>query len=328
MDISIFSGQADDNTPTAKLNSGSEVFEGAQARRERIRGMLFVSPWLVGLGLFYVFPILASLLMSFTNYQLVSDSGVSTEWVGVDNWRRMFQDARVWNGLWVTIKFAVMFIPMSTLFPLGLAYLLTSERLWGRRFFRVMFYLPSMIPFVASVMVWRFYLNDQTGWISKILGSVGFEAPNLLGSKELILPTLVFIAMWGVGNSIIIFIAALNGVPTQLYEAARIDGANKWRLFRDVTWPMISPITLYNITMSLVALGQYFLVPFVLQGPSGKPEGASQFFTMVFFQETFSFFNGGYGATLAWGMFIVVFSLSVVIFKTAKYWVHYEYEER
>ncbi|MEM9041546.1 MAG: sugar ABC transporter permease [Actinomycetota bacterium] len=322
MATTIFTGGTDTSD---ELDAG----DGRLARRERRRGVAFVSPWLVGLVLFFLFPIVASFLMSFTNYELVQDEGVSTQWVGLENWRTMWSDPDVRNGLWVTLKFGVMFIPAMIFVPLLLAYLLTSDRLWGRSFFRAMFYLPSMVPFVAGLIVWQFYLNDVSGWFPRLLRWLGWESvPNFLNEANWVLPMLVFMSLWGIGNAIIIFIAALNGVPTQLYEAAKIDGASKWRLFRDVTWPMISPITFYNVIIALVGLGQYFVVPFILLGPEGPPDGASRFYTMVFFQETFTFFKGGYGAALAWGMFIVVFTLTAILFRTAKYWVHYEYEER
>ncbi len=318
--VSVFGGP--DSTPSHDLG------QGKLDRQERRYGLMFVSPWLIGLLLFFVAPLVASLAMSFTDYELVDQDGKPTSFIGLDNWTRIFSDPDVSNGLWVTLKFALMFVPVSTFLPLGLAYLLTSKNLWGHSFFRAMFYLPSMVPLVASMIIWRFYLNSESGWLARILGFVGIDSPNFLGDRNWVLPSLVLIGTWGIGNAVIIFIAALKGVPTSLYEAAQIDGATKWHLFRHVTWPMISPITFYNVIVTLVALGQYFLVPFILQGQAGRPDGASKFYTMVFFQETFSFFQAGYGTALAWAMFIVVFALTVVLFRTAKHWVHYEFEER
>lgn len=301
---------------------------GSLANRERRWGLLFVSPWLVGFTLLFALPLLASLIMSFTNFELVDTDGVDTQWIGLDNWRRLSEDPDVADGFWVTLRFSLIFIPLATFMPLGLAYLLTSERLWGREFFRAVFYLPTMVPLVAAIIIWQFYLNSDSGWLARILGTVGIDSPDWLRDATWVLPSLGLIATWGLGNAIIIFIAALNGVPKELYEAARIDGASKWRMFRDVTWPMISPITFYNLIITLVALGQYFIVPWILTGSEGRPDGASRFYTMVFFEETFSFFQAGYGATLAWAMFAVVFLLTVVLFSTAKYWVHYQFEER
>ncbi|MEM9131519.1 MAG: sugar ABC transporter permease [Actinomycetota bacterium] len=322
----IFTGP-DDHTTTGS-GSRDDGGHGTLERRERRWGLLFVTPWLLGLVLLFITPLVLSLLMSFTNYELIDTDDQEIAWVGFDNWQRVFSDPEVGNGLWVTLKFALMFVPVSTLLPLSVAYLLTSERLWGRGVFRLLFYLPSMVPLVAAMIIWRFYLNAESGWFARLLRWFGLNPPNFLGDADWVLPALVLIGTWGIGNAVIIFIAALNGVPTELYEAARIDGAGKWRLFRDVTWPMISPITFYNVIITLVGLGQYFLVPFILQGVDGRPEGASRFYTMVFYQETFSFFQAGYGAALAWAMFIVVFTLTALLFWSAKFWVHYEFEER
>lgn len=301
----------------------------ATAARQRKRwGALFLAPWAIGFAVLFVIPLALSLLMSFTNFELVQSDAQSLEWIGLENWRRLAMDPEVVNGFWVTIRFASLFVPLALTVPLGLAYLLTSERLWGRGLFRVIIYLPSVVPLVAMMIVWRFYLNDVSGWLPRLIRQVGIDPPLFLGDANWVIPTLAAIAMWGVGNSVIIFIAALNGVPKELYEAAKIDGAGKWALFRDVTWPMISPITFFNVVITLVTLGQYFLVPFILQGPEGRPEGASQFFTMVFFQETFSFFQAGYGAALAWAMFLVIGALTMALFWSARFWVHAEFEER
>lgn len=299
---------------------------GTIARREMRWGLFFVAPWLIGLVLFYMFPLVASFVLSFTDYQLVSSDG--THWVGLDNWKRLFDDPRVSHGLWVTLKFSLFAIPAGLIFPLLFAYILTARHLWGRSFFRVLFYLPSMVPFIAGVIVWRFYLNPQSGWLSKLLGWFGVDSPDFLRSSFWIMPTLAFIGLWGVGNAMIIFIASLDGVPQQLYEAATIDGAGTWRLFRDVTWPMISPITFYNIIILFVGIGQYFVVPFALTDRNGGIDNIALFYTMHFYNESFVNFRMGYGSALAWAMFIVVFALTAILFWSAKYWVHYEYEER
>ena len=178
------------------------------------------------------------------------------------------------------------------------------------------------------MIIWRFYLNVESGWLARMIEFVGLPSPNFLGDELYVLPSLILIGTWGVGNAMIVFIAALNAVPKDLYEAARIDGASKYRLFRHITWPMISPITFYNVVISLVGLGQYFLVPFVLQGLEGRPNGASRFYTLVFYEQTFSFFQAGYGAALAWAMFAVVFALTILLFWSARFWVHYEFEEK
>jgi multiple sugar transport system permease protein len=297
-------------------------------RRRRRQGLLFVAPWLIGLSAFYLIPLIASLVFSFTNYELVDQDGVDTKFVGFDNWRRLFDDPDVRHSAWVTMRFAVIFLPLTLLLPLAIAYLLTSRHLWGASVFRVLFYLPAIVPFVAAAFVWQGFFNDSTGWLNRLLRTVGVDPPDWMNDGNWIGPALVIIALWGIGNAIIINTAALRSVPVELYEAARIDGANSWRLFRHVTWPMISPVTFYNLVIALVALGQYFIVPYVLTDGNGSPNGASLFYTMYFFRQTFNFYDGGYGSTLAWAMFIVIMTLTGVVFRSARYWVHYQFEVR
>lgn len=289
---------------------------------------MFVSPWLIGLAAFYVIPIVASLAMSFTDYRLVDNVDTGTQFVGLDNWRQLFRDPAVADSALVTLKFAVLFLPTVLLVPLALAYLLTATHLWGKPIFRTLFFLPAIVPFVAGTLVWRGYLNDTTGWFNRLLGVVGINAPDWLSDQTWVLPALDLIALWGIGNAIIIYMAALRSVPTDLYEAATIDGAGSWRLFRDVTWPLISPVTFYNLVIALVALGHYFLVPFVLTEGSGKPNNATLFYTMYFYRQTFAFHNGGYGAAMAWAMLVVILGATALLFRSARYWVHYQYEEK
>jgi ABC-type sugar transport system permease subunit len=297
-------------------------------RRRRRQGLLFVLPWLIGLSAFYLIPLVASLVFSFTDYELVDQDDKATEFVGLDNWRRLFDDSEVRHSAWVTLRFAAVFVPLSLFVPLALAYLLTSRNLWGSSVFRVLFYLPAIVPFVAATFVWEGFFNDSTGWLNRLLDAVGIEGPNWLNDADWVLPALAIIALWSIGNAIIIYMAALRSTPAELYESARIDGANAWQQFRHVTWPLISPVTFYNLVIVLVALGQYFIVPFVLTDGNVDPGGATLFYTMYFFRQTFSFWDGGYGATLAWAMFIVIMSLTAFVFWSARYWVHYQYEAR
>jgi multiple sugar transport system permease protein len=297
-------------------------------RRRRRTGLLFVSPWLIGLSLFYLIPLAASLVFSFTNYELVDQDDIDTKFIGLDNWRRLFEDPEVRHSAFVTLRFAVIFLPATLFVPLAIAYLLTSRHLWGSSLFRMLFFLPSIVPFVAAAFVWQGFFNDTSGWLNRILRWAGMDPPNWLDDEAWVIPALVIIAMWGIGNAIIIYTAALRSVPVDLYDAARIDGANAWNLFRHVTWPLISPVTFYNMVIALVVLGQYFIVPYVLTDGNGSPNGATLFYTMYFFRQTFNFYDGGYGSALAWAMFVVIMTLTGILFWSARYWVHYQYERK
>jgi ABC-type sugar transport system permease subunit len=320
----------------ALLQSGSPVRSDDLTGRTRAKrksgrrqsGLLFVLPWLIGLTVFYAGPMLATLAMSFTNYKYVKPTGTTTDFIGLANWRRLIHDPNVAISARVTFKFALIFVPIMMLLPLGLAYLLTSRRLWGRGFFRAAFFMPAIIPAVSGLFVWRSFLNPEDGWLNRMLGVAKIHGPNWSLDPKWVLPSYGLIATWATGNAVLIFISALNGVPRDLYEAARLDGAGPFRIFRTVTMPMISPITFYNIVITLVALGQYFIVPYVLTNGTGDPNQSALFYTMNFYRESFAFYDAGYGSALAWLMFAVVMAITALLFWSQRFWVHYEYEEK
>lgn len=291
-------------------------------------GFIFVLPWLIGLTVFYVGPMLATLVMSFTNYKYVKPEGQTTDFIGFKNWARVFSEADVARSALVTLRFAIIFIPLSVILPMVFAYLLTSKHLWGRGFFRAAFFLPAIVPAVSGLFIWRGYLNAQDGWFNRMLGILNITGPDWIRDARWVVPSFGLIATWGVGNAVLIFISALNGVPRDLYEAARLDGAGSFRLFRMVTLPLISPITFYNLVITLVGLGQYFVVPYVLTNGTGEPNQSALFYTMYFYRESFQNYDAGYGSALAWLMFAVIMSLTALLFWSQKFWVHYEYTEK
>ncbi len=294
-------------------------------RKKRGRaGLWFVMPWIVGFLLFYAIPMGASLWFSFTDFNLVSSE--PAQFVGLRNWQRLFTDPDVRQSALVTLKFGLIALPVAILFPMAIAYLLVSKSLRGRETFRALFYMPSIIPFVAAVLIFGGIMNGQIGWVNKMLAVVGIQGPEWFLDTTWVYPSLVFIGLWGVGNAMIIFIAAMKGVPASLYDAARIDGASEWQSFRHITLPFISPIIFYNLVIALIGIFNYFLVPFVLNNGSGDPNGATLFYALYFFRVGFQFFNMSYAATLAWALFIVALIVTGALFWSAKYWVHYEFE--
>jgi multiple sugar transport system permease protein len=281
-------------------------------------------PWVIGFLLWYAIPMVASLWFSFTDFDLVGTE--PTRFVGLDNWQKLFTDPDVRQSAGVTFRYGLIALPVAIVFPMTIAYLLVTKGLRGKEGFRALFYMPSIIPFVAAVLIFGGIMNDQIGWVNKALAAVGIDGPNWFLDETWVYPSLVFIGLWGVGNAMIIFIAAMNGVPSSLYDAARIDGAGEWQSFRHVTLPFITPIIFYNIVIALIGIFNYFLVPFVLNNGSGDPNGATQFYALYFFRVGFQFFNMGYAATLAWALFIVAVVITGFLFWSAKYWVHYEFE--
>ncbi|HEX9644269.1 MAG TPA: sugar ABC transporter permease [Acidimicrobiia bacterium] len=298
---------------------------GSFTRWHRWWGLAFVAPWVIGFLLWYAIPMLASLWFSFTDFNLVSNE--PTNFVGLANWGDAFTDPEVRSSAWVTIKFAVIALPVGLGVPLGLAYLLTARTLWARSLFRTLFYLPSIIPFVAAVLIIGGVLNGQTGWLNRFLSTFGISGPDWTNSTFWIYPSLVFIGLWGIGNLMIIYIAGINSVPGDLYDAARVDGATTFQMFRKVTLPLISPVTFYILIISLIGLFQYFLVPFVLKNGSGDPNGQTYFYNLYFYRVAFRLHEMGYASTLAWLLFIVALAVTAALFWSAKYWVHYEFTE-
>ncbi len=302
-------------------------------KREARWGLLFLTPWIIGFLLFYFLPMIASFGFSLFDFNpAVPDEA---QFIGFENWSRaLLIDEEVRQSFVRTIHFAAISLPISLGFALFLALLMNSEHVIGKNVYRTLFYMPTMIPLVATVLVWNGVLNEQTGWINVIIERLtGIQATGTEGIRWLANPQLVYYAytmfgLWGVGNAMIIFLAGLQGVPTEIYEASQIDGANWFqRLFR-ITIPLITPVIFYQLILGVIGSLQYFLAPFVLNGGTGFPEGTTRFYMVYFYKQAFSFFNMGYGATLAWLMFIVSLIITIILFGTARYWVYYAAEER
>lgn len=299
-------------------------------RRRARYGWLFISPWLIGFAAFYAMPMMASAFFSTLDFQLATPDEAT--FIGAANWQRaLFNDPNVWQAWVVTLRFAAINVPLGLVVAFFIALLLNSEHLRAKNLFRTLFYAPSVVPFIAATLIFSQVLNSQTGWVNRIISVFGFDAVGIDGIRWLDDPTLIpltftMIGIWGIGNAILINLAGLQGVPTTLYEAAAIDGAGWWRRMWHITIPMISPVIFYNLVLGLVALLQYFLQPFVLFGTTGYPQGATNFYMVYFYKQAFAFAEMGYGATLAWILFLVALAVTIFTFGTARYWVHYTAE--
>jgi len=308
------------------------------ARHEMKQGLLFLAPWLFGFLVFTFLPMLASLLFSFTDIKLTDNILQMPNFIGFGNWTQLFKDPQVWEiksstlgSLWITLKFGLIALPVGIFVPLGLAVLMNNKRLVAPMFFRSMFYMPYIIPFVAAIFLWGGMLNPETGWINRTLMAFGMpkeNVPTWANDVQWVYPTYVIMGIWGIGNAMLIMLAGLQGVPTELYDAARVDGANPWQTFWKVTFPMISPVIFYNLTLSVVGLFQYFLVPLVVNNGTGRPGGSTNFYNLYLYKTAFVFFNMSYGATLAWLLFLIILVVTIVLFGTARFWVYYAGESR
>ena len=307
------------------------------ARREFKAGILFLAPWIFGFLAFTLLPMLATLFFSFLNLRITDGILSPPHFVGLENYRHLFKDPQVWSqsttpgSLWITIKFGLIALPIGILLPLGIAVLMNNKHLKGQHFFRSMFYMPYIVPFVAAIFIWQGMLNPESGWINRSLMYLGVpkqSVPLWANDVNWVYPSYVILGIWGIGNAMLIMLAGLQGVPTELYDAATVDGANGWQTFWKVTFPMISPVIFYNLVLSVVGLFQYFLVPLVVNQGNGNPGGATYFYNLYLYRTFFTFQNMSYGSTLAWFLFVVILLITIILFGTAKYWVYYAGESR
>ena len=289
--------------------------------REAIWGYVFIGPWLIGLALFTAGPIIASLIMSMTNFDLLHVE--QTRFIGLDNYIRMTTDPLVGQALIATFKFALIVIPLTMVASLGFALLLNHPKLAFKGPLRTLVYMPVMIPLVASTLVWVGFLNPETGWLNQMIESIGLPAPDWINSEVWIYPALSLMGLWAIGNFMIINIAGLQSVPTELYEAARMDGAGWWTQLRRVTIPLMSPVLLYNLVISLIATFQYFTQAYTMTNGRGDPNNATLFINLELFREAFVFSRMGYGAAIAWLLFAIVLLLTLALFWFARRRVYY-----
>ncbi len=291
------------------------------ARREARQGYLFISPWIVGFLLFTAFPMVATFGFTFLNITLAQEDPL--RFVGLDNYTRLANDGRVWESLGVTLKFAALWLPVSVLLPFAIALGLHSQYVRGASLMRTLFFMPYVVPFVAGILVWQETLG-LGGWFNGILQVLGWEKPPAwLFDSTFIYPALVLMGIWGIGAGIIVNLAGLRGIPTELYEAARIDGAGSWAQLRNVTLPLMSPILFYTLILGVIGVLQYFLVPLVLKNGTGEPGGSTMFFNLNLYLTFFNFQQLSYGATMAWLLFGIALLITLVLFRLSRRFVYY-----
>ena len=293
----------------------------AVARREARQGYLYILPWIIGFLAFTLIPMVATLVMTFLNVTLAQEQPLA--FVGADNWSRLFGDRQVWASLSVTLRFALLWLPVSIVVPFVIALGLNSKAIRGASIMRSLFFMPYVVPFVAGVLVWEQLLGDD-GWINRALGFLGVQdPPSWLFDATAIYPALVLVGVWGIGAGIVLNLAGLRGIPTELYEAARIDGAGPWASLRNVTIPMMSPILFYSLILGVVEVLQYFLVPLVLKNGTGEPSGQTFFYNLNLYKTFFTYQELSYGATMAWLLFIVTLVITLLLFALSRRWVYY-----
>lgn len=288
------------------------------SRRDSRIGILFAMPWILGFLIFLTYPLISSLYTSFTSYSVLRPP----KWVGLDNYIELFGDDVFRKALANTFIYAVGAVPLSTVLAIALAMLLNTK-VKGMALYRTMFFLPSLVPMVAMGTLFQWVFNSDYGILNALLLKVGIKAPNWMGDPSWSKPTLIMIAMWGCGQAMLIYLAGLQDVPVSLYEAADLDGAKTWSKTRNVTLPMISPVILFNFIMGVIGALQTFALPYVMF-PGGAPARSTYFLASYLYDNAFGYQRMGYASAMAWVMFAITLTLTLLSIRLSERHVHYE----
>ena len=289
------------------------------ASRNNINALLFISPWILGFLMFTVGPMVMSLYYSFTEYNIINDP----VWVGFKNYSVLFNDKLFWISLSVTMRFALMSLPIYLVVGYLIALLLNQNVRW-QNFWRAIFYLPSILSGVAVTMLWMRILNPRLGWLNSLLDMINIKGPGWLHDPNWAIPALVIMGLWGVGGSMIIYLSGLQSVPTSLYDAAKIDGANPLQEFFHITIPMTSNVIFFNLVMGLISTFQYFTSAYIASGGQGGPARSTLFYNLYLYQNAFQFNSMGYASAMAWVLFIIILIITLLVFRSSLSWVYYE----
>lgn len=287
------------------------------ARHQTLWFYIFISPWLIGAVLFALYPIVSSAYYSFTEYDIVNPP----KWIGFQNYVDLFHDDIFWISIWATVRYTLLSVPIQLGLSLLFALLL-NQKIPFKGFFRTVMYFPSMISGVAMALIWMWIFNPQSGLLNQGLSLLGLPGPLWLFDEKWAIFALVLMSLWTVGGGMVIFLAGLQSVPPSLYEAAELDGVTRLRSFWHITLPMISPVFLFQLIMSLIESFQVFTQAFIMT--KGGPNYSTMFYVYYLYQNAFKNFKMGYASAMAWLLLIVVMVLALLIMKGSKRFVHYE----
>ncbi len=292
----------------------------SDAAKEAVVGYLFIAPWLLGFLAFFAGPIIASFVLSFTKWDIVSPP----HWVGLRNYHWIFtHDTDFYQAVKVTLKYSAIYLPLEIVMGVAVAMAMNLKAR-GIGVFRTLFYLPYVVPAVASILVWVWILNPHFGLLDTLLKFIGVGGPNWFGDPAYALWGIMMISLWTIGGSAIIYLAGLQNIPPQLYEAAEIDGANGWQQFWHVTIPMLTPTLFFKLVLGLIGTFQTFTSAFV--ATKGGPMESTLFYMLYIYNKAFVSLKMGYGSALAWILTLIILAVTVAVFKSSPYWVHYEAE--
>jgi multiple sugar transport system permease protein len=286
--------------------------------RRTVAGYLFISPWIIGFIVFTAGALVGSFSISLTDYSI---RGVE-EFIGTENYAKMIDDDLFWQSLKVTGQY-LLSVPLNLVVGLFLAILL-NQKIRGIGLFRMIYYLPSVTAGVAVALLWLAIFNPRFGVINVLLRQIGIEGPGWLGSETWAMPAMIVMSLWGVGGGMLIYLGALQGIPTVLYEAATIDGAGALRRFFSITLPMITPVLLLNLVIGVISSFQTFTAAYVMT--DGGPNYATLFYVLYLYKHAFVWYDMGYAAALSWVLFLIILVLTVIIVRSSEAWVYYAEE--
>ncbi|WP_020388051.1 carbohydrate ABC transporter permease [Kribbella catacumbae] len=292
---------------------------GKKATKDNLAAYLFLTPWLIGLFVITIGPMLASLYLAFTDYNLIQ----APEWIGLENFTRMLSDERLHNSLRVTFTYVLVSVPLQLALALLLAVVL-DRGVRGMAFYRSIFYLPSLLgSSVAIAILWKQVFGTE-GLLNQLLAQVGIEGKGWISDPSTALGTLVALNVWTFGAPMVIFLAGLRQIPAMYYEAAAVDGAGSWRRFRSITLPMLTPIIFFNLVLQIIHAFQSFTQAFVVSGGTGGPSDSTMFYTLYLYDRGFGNFDMGYASAMAWFLLVIIAVLTAANFVASKYWVFYD----
>jgi multiple sugar transport system permease protein len=289
--------------------------------RENLDGYLFILPWLVGFFVFVAGPMVASFVISFMRWEIVTPPA----WIGPQQYVKLFQDKRFYLSLYNTAYYVFIGVPLHLLLAL-LAALAVNLNIRGVRFYRTAYFIPSITPVVASSLLWLWIFNPEFGLANAVLNAIGLPSLYWLQDPKLAKPTFIIMSFWTIGGQMVILLAGLKGIPKTLYEAAEIDGAGRGATFRYITLPMLSPAIFFNLILAIIGAFQVFTQSYIITG--GGPENATLFYVLYLYRMAFENFQMGYASAMAWALFVIILIFTYIQFRLSDRWVFYEGEIR
>ncbi len=305
---------------SARQGKRQQVKWSRRTRENFVLGMIFLLPWTIGFFAFTLYPMAASLVYSFAEYH----PKAPLEFVGLQNYTALFNDELFWKSLSNTVYMVIIGVPVTLLMSFFCAVLL-NLKVRGQSIYRVIYFLPSIVPTVASTILWLWILNPRTGLMNTMLGAFGIDGPNWLGSPDWSKPSLILLGIWGMGGTIMVYLSGLQDVPISLMEAAELDGASWLQRLRHITIPMVSPITVFNLITGVIGMFQYFAQAYVFRGGNslGAPLNSTLFYSIYLFQNGFLFLKMGYASAMAWVLFVIILVCTVLLLKASERFTYY-----